>query len=359
MASCSPEGNKGLPIILQGPITAQSLNSIQSSSFIELKASIRTTFPSYDTGFVFHESSQTTIRGFGETFTLQHAQLFKTTNRSYYASTQQPIAEFALFFKAPTLQRIVLFIPVFEAAKLNVGGNYIASALTRNTAYKGSISQIVGNKSIHYETCIPCKKPSDSLKVNVFVLQDGIQLDANTAKALTQAGTLKEFGIPTSVLASPDALTVMIPGTSSPTYDTSGAALRKVYTTLVSTSSDNFTKRFRFYEKTFLQSTDDQQKEKKASTAYKCVPVDTRKNLKKVGDTFVVSLEKDDLDGAQTLQDVVDQQQQGPQGSQTQQQGEDTLSQVSSYVALAIGTSVGAALASGALWLGFRYLVRK
>ena len=241
---------------------------------------------------------------------------------------------------------------MFQGAKNNTGGNYIASALTKNTDYKGSISQIFGEKSIHYETCIPCKKAADSLKTDVFVFQDGIQLDLNTAKALNQAGTLKDFGFPASLLPSTDTLTVMIPGTTSPQYDDSGSALRKVYTTLVSTNSDNFIKRFRFYEKTFIKSTSEQQKDKKVSTAYKCVPVDTRKNLKKVGDKFVVSLD-DDLSQAQSLQDVVDQQNAAAAGE------EGDISDAASYVAIAIGTTIGAALASGALWLGFRYLVRK
>jgi hypothetical protein len=200
---------------------------------------------------------------------------------------------------------------------------------------------------------VPCKLATDSLKADVFVFQEGIQIDVNTVKALTQVGPLRDFGLPSSMLNSTDALTVMIPGATAPQYDTSGSALRKVYTTLVSTGSDNFTKRFRFYEKTFIQSAAEERKEKKVSTAYKCIPVDTRKNLKKVGDKFVVSLDDDDLTQANSLQDIMDQQNAAAQVDQAD------ISDAASYVALAIGATIGAALASGALWLGFRYLVRK
>jgi hypothetical protein len=346
MAVCSPEGNRGLPIILQGPVTPTILNSIKSSSFIELKPSARSTFPSYDDNWVFHESAQTTIRFEAANFTLQHIQLFKTVNRTYY--DKDPIAEFSIWYKGHGNKVIVTFIPVFLGAAKNPGGEYLAAALTKDTLYKGSVSKLYGSKSIHYDTCVGLETPTGKIPVNVFVFLEGIIIDSPTHTLLHSAGRLKEFGFPAILLPSLDSKTIMIPGTTN-TLDTSHSYLRKVYTTLVSTGSDNFTNRFRFYEKTFVQS---ELEQKKDSTAYKCVAIDASKDLKKVGDKYVVSLDNSETANAQSLQDIVNQQK-----LPDQQQAD--ISDAATYIAAAIGTLTGAALASGALWACFRLLLRK
>jgi len=353
MAVCSPEGNRGLPIILQGPLTPTILNSIKSSSFIELKPSARSTFPSYDDNWVFHESAQTTLRFEAANFTLQHVQLFKTVNRSYY--DKDPIAEFSLWYKGHGNKVIVTFVPVFLGAA--AGGGYLTAALTKDTLYKGSVSQLYGSKSIHYDTCVGLERKeghdttlTEKIPVNVFVFLEGITIDSPTHTLLQGAGRLKEFGFPATLLPSLDSNTIMIPGKTN-TLDKSGSSIRKVYTTLVSTGSDNFTNRFRFYEKTFIQS---ELEKKKTSTAYKCVAIDASKDLKKIGDKYVVSLDNSEtaLGSAQSLQDIVNQQ------KLPDEQPVD-ISDAATYLAAAIGTLAGAALASGALWACFRLLLRK
>jgi hypothetical protein len=351
--SCPPDGNRGLPIILQGPVTQTQINSMKSPSFIELKAAARTTFPSHDDTYVFDENSATTIRASwnsGETYTLQYVQIFRLFNGSYHPTTNAPIAEFTLWYKSQKSNAIILTcIPIFLKAANNKGGDYLAAALTKDTSYKGSIGDLYGKKSYEYKTCIKYgKDPTNTqgLPVQVIVFLDGIDINSTTNSRF-QTTSLKTFGFPAVLLPDISMKTVQRPETD---LDTSSGSIRSVYSSLVSTGSDQFTSRFRYYENTFLVSA--QEQKKKDASAYKCIPIDTKKNMKMINGKLVVNLEDEDIDNAGTLQDVVN----------TQKEGAEEVTDVSdaaTYVALTIGTLTGAALASGLLWLGFRLILRK
>lgn len=348
--SCPPDGNRGLPIILQGPVTQTQINSMKSPSFIELKAAARTTFPSYDSSYVFDENSATTIRASGETYSLQYAQIFRLFNGSYHPSTNAPIGEFTLWYKSQTTNAIILTcIPIFLKAANNKGGDYLAAAITNDTSYKGSVGDLYGKKSYEYKTCIKYGKDVariEALPIQVMVFLDGIEINSSTNSRF-QSTALKAFGFPAILLPDISAKTVQRPDTD---LDTSSGSIRTVFSTLVSTGSSEFTSRFRYYENTFLVSA--QEQKKKDASAYKCVPIDTKKNMKMVNGKLVVSLDDEDLDNAGTLQDVV-------QAQQDEAEDESDGSDAATYVAVAIGTVTGAALASGLLWLGFRLILRK
>lgn len=351
--SCPPDGNRGLPIILQGPVTQTQINSMKSPSFIELKAAARTTFPSYDNTYVFDENSATTIRSSansGETYSLQHVQIFRLFNGSYHPITNAPIAEVTLWYKSQKSNAIILTcVPIFLKAANNKGGQYLAAALEKNTSYKGSVGDLYGLKSYEYKTCIKYGKDKaniQALPVQVIVFLDGIDISSTTHSRF-QTTTLKTFGFPASLLPDISMKTVQRPESD---LDTSSGSIRTVFSSLVSTGSDQFASRFRYYEKTFLVSA--QEQKKKDASAYKCIPIDTKKNMKMVNGKLVVSLDDEDIDNAGTLQDVVN----------TQKEDAEEVTDVSdtaAYVALTIGAITGAALASGLLWLGFRLILRK
>jgi len=351
--SCPPDGNRGLPIILQGPVTQTQINSMKSPSFIELKAAARTTFPSYDATYVFDENSATTIRSSsnnGETYALQHVQIFRLFNGSYHPTTNAPIAEVTLWYKSLKSNAIILTcVPIFLKAANNKGGDYLAAALTKDTSYRGTIGDLYGVKSYEYKTCINYGKNTENIEalpVQVIVFLDGIDINSTTNSRF-QTTPLKTFGFPAILLPDISMKTVQRPEKD---LDMNSGSIRSIYSTLVSTGSDQFTSRFRYYEKTFLVSP--QEQKKKDASAYKCIPIDTKKNMKMVNGKLVVSLDDEDIDNAGTLQDVVN--------SQKQDAEEQTdVSDAAAYVALTIGAITGAALASGLLWLGFRLILRK
>ena len=362
-------GNRGLPIILQGPLTPTILNSIKSTSFMELKPSARSTYPSYDPAtWVFHESSQTSLRFGGTTYILQHIQLFTPTNTSYYKIP--PIAEFALFYKptaASNTNIVVTFIPIFEGSVSSMSSSqeeqsYLGAALSRDTSYKGSVAKLYSYKSIHYDTLIETASPADNgdriierLSVNVLVFIDGIAIDSPTnvlLKTAIQSHPLPSFGFPALLLPSMDYVTMNVPGTK-PSFDESDGALRTVYTTLISTGSDTFAERWRYYTKTFTQS---YAEKKKDATAYKCVAIDPSRDLKKMGDKYVVELNGTESEAqAQTLEDIATSTATANAASTA---ATTTASNTGEYVAIAVGSVAGITLASAALWGIFRFLVR-
>jgi len=353
MSSCPPESNRGLPLILQGPITQTQLNSMKTPSFIELKPTARTTFPSFDTGFIFHEPATTTIRGEGKNFALTHLQIFRPFHGTSYFSPRNPIGEFTAWFKSSN-KILLVSIPIYITATNNLGGKYLAAALTKDTSYKGSIGDIFGKQSIHYETCVqngPNKNRLEGLQVNVFVFLDGIEIDAATQTKFQQqgGGALATFGFPAILLPDLENKTVEIPG-SNLQLDMSTNALRKVYSTIISTGNDNFQSRFRYYKNTFLISA--QEQKKKDASAYKCIPLDTKKNLKMVNGKLIINLEDNEIAEAGTLEDVAN--------SQKEKNTQETrVSELGTYVAIAIGSTIGLGLASGLLWLGFHVILRK
>ena len=353
MSSCPPESNKGLPIILQGPISQVQLKSIKTPSFIELKPTARTTFPSFDTGFIFNEQSTTTIRSAGENFALTHLQIFRPFHGTSYFAPRTPVGEFTAWFKSSN-KILLASIPIYIAPTNNLGGKYLAAALNKDTAYKGSIGDIFGKQSIQYETCIQTGTNKNNLKglpINVLVFLNGIEIDAATQKKFQQqgGGALTVFGFPAILLPDLENKTVEIPQPQLQ-LDMSTNALRKVYSTIISTGNDNFQSRFRYYENTFLLSV--QEQKKKNASAYKCIPLDAKKNLKMVNGKLIINLEDDEIAGAGTLEDVANQQ-------NVKDSPQSNVSQAATYVAITIGSITGIALASGVLWLGFRVILRK
>ena len=368
MASvCVPDGNRGLPIILQGPVSQTQINSMKTPSFIELKPTQRTTYPSIEDNFIFNENSGTTIRISGETFSLQYVQIFKVFNNSTYYSPKVPLAEMTIWYKS-SKSILLTVIPIFTAAQNNLGGKYLAAAFEKDTAFTGSIEDLYGNMSLNYETCIQYGSdtvPIQGLSVNVFVFLEGIEIDSDTAKSfytyqtvtnkqtgktVTEAKSkLHSFGFPAQLLPDMDLQTVQRPSKGPPDLDESKGNLRTVYSSLVSTGSDIFTSRFRYYEKTFIKSALEQKK--KDASAYKCIPIDTKKNMKMIAGKLVVDLNDNDVENAESLEDIVNEQK--AENEQTD------VSDAATYVAIAIGTVTGAAIASGLLWMGFRLILRK
>ena len=175
---------------------------------------------------------------------------------------------------------------------------------------------------------------------------DGIEIDSATQTKFQQqgGGALAAFGFPAILLPDLENKTVEIPG-SKLQLDNSTNVLRKVYSTIMSTGNDNFQSRFRYYKITFLMSA--QEQKKKDASAYKCIPLDTKKNLK-----LIINLEDNEIAEAGTLEDVAN--------SQKEKNTKETrVSELGTYVAIAIGSTIGLGLASGLLWLGFRVILRK
>lgn len=349
--TCPPESNKGLPLILQGPLTPTILNSIKTPSLIELKSAARTTFPSFDSGFIFNESGATTIRLNGETFSLAHLQIFRSFHGTTYFDPRISIGELTAWFRSSKGGILLASVPIYKTTTNNAGGSYLEAALTKNTDWRGSIGDIFGNRSIHYETCVQYGVAISSiqgLRISVLVFLDGLHIDAPTNTKFMQegGGTLASFGFPATLLPT-DSKTVQIPPAQ---FDETINHIRRVYSTLISTGTDNFKSRFRYYESTFIQSA--QEKKKKEASAYKCIPLDTKKNLKMVNGKLILSLDDNEIENAGTLENIVNQ--------QNQYANEETnISDSATYVALTVGSIAGAALASGLLWLGFRLLVRR
>lgn len=350
--ACPPESNKGLPLILQGPLTPTILNSIKTPSLIELKSAARTTYPSFDTGFIFNESGATTIRLNGDTYSLAHLQIFRPFHGATYFDPRTPVGEITAWFRSSSGGSILLAsVPIYKTASNNAGGNYLAAALTKNTDWRGSVGDIFGKRSIHYETCVQHgvnRSSIQGLRTSVLVFLDGVHIDTPTNTKFMQegGGTLASFGFPATLLPT-DSKTVQIPPAQ---LDETTNSMRRVYSTLISTGADNFKNRFRYYESTFIQSA--QEKKKKDASAYKCIPLDAKKNLKTVNGKLVLSLDDNEIENAGTLEDVANQ-----QNSTNEEQSD--VSDVATYVALTVGSIAGAALASGLLWVGFRLLVRR
>lgn len=356
--TCPPEGNTGLPLSLTGYLLQTNLNFIKSEGTAELKANPRRSYPSIGNNLTFNEQSTTTMRVNGIVHSLQYVQIFRTFNNTYYPSTNLPIAEMTLWYKSPRSDSIILTcVPIFfnNAPANNDGGNYLAAALIADASatYKGSIGDVYGNKSINYETCIQYgTNPTQlsGLPVKVFVFLEGIIINSATNTRFMQRNAqMLNFGFPASMLPDPSMKTVQRPG-DPPALDTSSGNLRIVYSTQLTTSSDLFKDRFRYYEKTFLVSS--QEQKKKSASAFKCIPIDTKKNLKMINGKLVVNLEEDDIAAAGSLEDIAAQQ------KLAVEKPTDTKD-IASTAATVVGAVVGTAIASALLWLVVRNIIRK
>ena len=367
MSSCPPDGNRGLPIIIQGAINSTQLASIKAPPTIELKPSARTTYPTLDAKFVFNEASMTTMRIGTRTYNLIWSQIIQTVNNTYYTGlgVGNVIAEFVLWFRASCDKSIYsVFVPILQGSALNNGGRYIAAGLKKDTSYRGSVGDILNKRSINYQTCIEYllkqgARDISTLPINVLVFLDGIILDIDTKNKLTQAGTLPTFGIPVSLLPSVDAQTLTSPsrklanGTwSTFTVDESKSPTRQIFSRLISTGDDSFIKKFVYYPITFITTATENAKKAKAASAFKCIPLDPKKHVKNVNGAMIIDLDDDTMENAGTLQDEFN----------TQNADKPDIAAAGnsgSIVAIIIGTIIGASMAAGVLYLGFRMITRK
>jgi len=363
MSSCPPDGNRGLPIIIQGTISSTQLDSIKTTSTIELKASARTTYPTFDNKFLFNEDSMTTLRVKGRTYTLIWAQIVQTVNSSYYTGRGMPgvLAEFVLWFQSSSDKSVyVAFAPILQGASLNNGGVYINAALTRDTSYRGSIGNILDKQSINYQTCVEYMdtdvKSSTvlTLPINVLIFLDGIIIDSQTKTRFIQAGSLPRFGVPVSLFSGKNIKTLLRPALANrvPSLDTSTGPTRPVFSSSISTGSDSFTKKFVYYPITFITTDTETAKKTKAASAFKCIPLDPTKHVKNVNGAMIIDLNGDEMENANSLQDEFN----------TQNAEKPEVSGVNNATAVAgavIGGIIGFSLAAGLLYFGFRMITRK
>uniref|UniRef100_A0A6C0IBW9 Uncharacterized protein n=1 Tax=viral metagenome TaxID=1070528 RepID=A0A6C0IBW9_9ZZZZ len=361
MSSCPPDGNRGLPIIIQGTISSTQLDSIKTTSTIELKASARTTYPTFDNKFLFNEDSMTTLRVKGRSYSLMWAQIVQTVNSSYYTGRGMPtvLAEFVLWFQSSSDKSVyVAFAPILQGASLNNGGVYINAALTRDTSYRGSIGNILDKQSINYQTCVEYMDTDVrsstvlTLPINVLIFLDGIIIDSQTKTKFIQAGTLPRFGVPVSLFSGKNIKTLSIPSLTSRsrTLDQSTGPTRPVFSSLISTGSDSFTKKFVYYPITFI--TTDTETAKRAASAFKCIPLDPTKHVKNVNGAMIIDLNGDEMENANSLQDEFN----------TQNAEKPEVSRVNNATTVAgavIGGIIGFSLAAGLLYFGFRMITRK
>jgi len=367
MSSCPPDGNRGLPIIIQGAINSTQLNSIKAPPTIELKPSARTTYPTIDNKFVFNEASMTTMRIGTRTYNLMWSQIIQTINKTYYTGlgVGEVIAEFVLWFRSGSDKSIYsLFVPILQGSTLNNGGKYISAALKKDTSYRGSVGDILNKRSINYQTCIEylLKEGAtdiSTLPINVLVFLDGIVLDVETKNKLIQAGTLPIFGIPVSLLPSVDIQTLTTPSRklangkwSTFTVDESKSPTRQIFSRLISTGDDSFIKKFVYYPITFITTATENAKKAKAASAFKCIPLDPTKHVKNINGAMIIDLDDDTMENAGTLQDEFN----------TQNADKPDIvaaGNSGSIVAIVVGTIIGASMAAGVLYLGFRMITRK
>ena len=130
MSAACPIESIGLPIRLSGSITQAQFDSMKTRSTIELNPSPRTSFPSYSPGFIFDESSATTIRLNGEVYSLKFVKIFRTFHSSqYFKNGSTPIAEMALWYQTDGKKNLLTCVPIYTAATNNPGGDYIDAAL--------------------------------------------------------------------------------------------------------------------------------------------------------------------------------------------------------------------------------------
>jgi len=372
-ASC-PTESIGLPIGLSGSISQAQFNSMKTTSSIELNSSPRTTFPSYNQGFIFDESSSTSIRLNGEIYSLKFVKIFNRFHSvQYFKDGSPPIAEMALWYQTSNKKNLLTCIPIYTATTNNDGGKYIEAALNKSTDYRGSIGDIYirTSSSLQYVACIQyaalgtlvtSTNQLPTLSITCIVFNEGINISApvNTAFTNARAGSnrLEDFGVPYFILPDINLRTVQGapptpiagpggPRWPAPVYDSSTGNNRRVYSVNLSTGLDTFTNRFRYYNPTIIVSA---QQKKKDASAYKCIPINTKKDLVMLNGKLVVNISDDEVTGAGSLSDIVEEQK-----NPDEQKGTN----IASYVAIAIGGTAGIALASGFLWLGFRLIIRR
>ena len=202
---------------------------------------------------------------------------------------------------------------------------------------------------------------SPTISITCIVFNEGINISAPVNTAFTTAATnlLDNFGTPYFILPNVELHTVQGAPPSSirspgaafrwlpPNYDQSTGNNRLVYSVNISTGLDTFTNRFRYYNPTIIVSP---QQKKKDASAYKCIPINTKKDLVMMNGKLVVNISDNEITGAGSLSDIVEEQK-----VPDEQKGTN----IASYVAIAIGGAAGIALASGFLWLGFRLIIRR
>lgn len=365
--TCPPGGNKGLPINLSGPLTANILSSISGPKSLEFQAAPRATFPTIDSNGVIDETGSTTIRMEGHYYSLAAVQLTTPAHLGYDlpgTTTQSAIAELCLWAKPKQAQQPWLLFSIFvrPGGETNDEGQYLRAALWQSTSFRGSIRDTLSENSISYETCIQLALMSEddsvapvlsTQPVRVFVFPSGITLGAEDQKALTKLGTLPAFGIPLSIL--PEATVGVIKGASSTAAaitDSPDGVLTRVYNTLASVGSDNFTNRFRYLPKTFFPIS---KKNKNAVSAFKCRPLDPEKDIRIIGGKKVVMMGSGGSGGDLGLDSVLT----DMSGSSIPTvSGGSIAGNATTIVAIVIGSVIGFLLASMGLWFLFKYLVR-
>ena len=359
-------GTSGLPIKLSGPITDTQYTAIKTTSSINLNSAPRNSPPSYLSGFIFDEPSSTSIYLNGETYSLLFVKIFKTFHSDqYFKNGSSPIAEMALWYKSSSGKFLLTCVPIYTAANNNNGGKYIEAALNISTDYKGSIGDVYipTSSSLQYEACIKYGYPANvtdplGLYITCIVFNEGIEINSEVNTLFTTAKRttpLDDFGVPAVILPNTDYKTANVDweGAFGATvaYDQSTGNNRKVYYRTISTGLDTFSERFRYYKPTITLS-DNQKRQKnfKDTSAYKCIPINTKKDLVMMNGKLVVNIGNDEITGAGTLSDIVENQK-----IPDEQKGTN----IASYVAIVIGGTAGIALASGFLWLGFRLIIRR
>jgi hypothetical protein len=298
---CPSDVNSGF-IELAGPILPQYIDKIKIDSYpLSISFSPRTTPPSM-LGNRIDESSDNTCSYRGKKFSLNGGiQICSVTNKNYIFAGQNnpPIAELIMSFAANSpsqsdLAGILLCVPIYDAATPSHAAylqqivnpdDYPNTASIQTIFYENSndTSQV----SIAYKTCVEViANERDGVytkSIYVVVFPNGIRISQKDYQDLLaqMGGELQEYQLPVSIRDG--AYTVKMykfddEGNKIPTQFSDG----ELYTTVISSCSDDFNNRFEYFSKPPLLPTTQFAKDicpYYTTQQYKCVPFNQLQDL--------------------------------------------------------------------------------
>ena len=362
---CPSDVNTGF-IEIVGPIQPLTLNNITLDSYpLSISFAPRTTPPSIVAGNKIDESTDNTCTYRGNKYTLTPSvQICSPTNKGYYltGSIHTPVAELIIpFVRNKTgdsaLSGILLCVPIYERAYAEHDA-YIQQLLNSDnpaaslqTIFYNSDND-VSQTSFAYKTCfetLDADNNPSSKSLYVVVFPHGIHLLSKDYQSLLQliGNELQQFQMPPAITGGESTLQAYKLNEDGIKIPTTISESGNIYTTQVSSSSEEFTNRFEYFLKpprlptNFSKDMCPYYK----TTEYKCVPFNQLKDLQ---GKYVIP-------GSKTLDTILHekesvQQSQGamnvdtPSSTLTTEQIEETIS----------GIIGGVIVTAAVIWIGSR-----
>lgn len=298
---CPSDVNSGF-IELAGPILPQYIDKIKVDSYpLSISFSPRTTKPSI-MGNRVDESSENTCSYRGKKFSLNGGiQICSVTNKNYlFAGQNKPsIAEIIMTFSAnnssqPGLDGILLCIPIYDSASPSHAAyleqlvspdehHTIASMQTIFYENSSDNSQV----SIAYKTCVEIVSDKDEVSTKslyVVVFPNGVRILQKDYQSLLSlmGGKLSSYQLPAALRDGASTIKMYKFDDDGNKIPTLASSSGEMYTTTLSSCSDDFSNRFEYFSKPPLLPTSQFSKDicpYYTTQQYKCVPFNQLQDL--------------------------------------------------------------------------------